>query len=298
MKVTHADIRSFAETEKLLADYFPLATDGTEIHDIAVGSSKVRVRSQVGEFEQIRERYEGFLVTDDNNFVPDFIVESNRHETLDMSEFPNITVVSDADNNTHYAFRWDFVSRIDVVNKRAELLMAPVAAPLSIDTIIRIATSFAAIHNGGFLVHSSCINRDGDAFMFCGVSGSGKSTMAKLSQERYRIFTDEMTLIEKQSDGYAAWGTPFWGEMQRSVHECAPLKGIFHLAKAEENSIEELPRAERIKELMRVIMCFGQEKILAERLLEQAIAFTAVVPFNRLHFKPDISVWDVINEKF
>ena len=276
MKLTHADKHSFSQIDQLLAEYFPLDEKGIETNNIAVGSSKIRVRNVEG----------------------DFVVESTRHPSLNMEDFTTISVVSDPDNNKHYVYRWDFVARIDIANRRAELLMAPIAHPMSIDTIVRIATSFAAIDNGGFLMHSSCINRDGDAFMFCGVSGSGKSTMARLSQERYQVFTDEMTLIEKQGDGYVAWGTPFWGDMQMSVHESAPLKGIFYLAQSQDNAIEELPRSERVKEMMRVIMCFGQEKVLAEKLLQQTIDFVSVVPFNRLHFRPEISVWDVINEKF
>ena len=49
---------------------------------------------------------------------------------------------------------------------------------------MNLYSSFIAYHNWGLLIHSSCVVNKGEAHIFSGHSGAGKSTAAKLSHPR------------------------------------------------------------------------------------------------------------------
>src|SRR5437773_8348802 len=58
------------------------------------------------------------------------------------------------------------------------------------------------------------IFRDGKAYIFTGRSGAGKSTVASLSPEG-SVLTDEISLLRREHGMWRAYGTPFWGELDR-----------------------------------------------------------------------------------
>ena len=148
-------------------------------------------------------------------------------------------------------------------------------------------------------MHSAAIATPDGAFMFCGVSGSGKSTIAKVSKEDYDLLTDEMTLIEKiEGDGYQVWGTPFWGEMQLSVNRNAPLRAICILEKAKANALETMSTSESLTEFMRTILYFAQNLELSQVLMNKSLEFLATVPLKKLCFLPEKSLWEAIHDHF
>jgi hypothetical protein len=135
-------------------------------------------------------------------------------------------------------------------------------------------------------------------FVFCGVSGSGKSTVAKLSRGTYDVLTDEMSLIERVEGGYRVWGTPFWGELQMSVNRSAPVRAVFLLTKAPFNSLSAVRASEGIAEFMRIILYFGQNLEVCERVLSASMEFVRKVTLRRLNFLPEASLWGVIRDEF
>jgi ABC-type multidrug transport system ATPase subunit len=53
--------------------------------------------------------------------------------------------------------------------------------PFSLDSVLRILHTLLLAREGGFLLHASSAIRNGSAFLFSGVSGAGKTTMARLA---------------------------------------------------------------------------------------------------------------------
>ncbi|HOO21620.1 MAG TPA: hypothetical protein PL011_09570 [Kiritimatiellia bacterium] len=285
----HLDLES---VDRLLDPYFPLASFDEQL-GLRVGSISVCARMPSGFLEILTPRYNGFMT--DRDF--DFHCEAARSDELDLSNYPNIVTQSLPGAQIHYVFRWDFIARIDLSKNYACILLSKVATPLCVDSIIRIATSFLSVARGGMLVHSASVMTDFGAFLFCGISRSGKSTVGKVSRDLYPLLTDEMTLIEKSGDGYQAWGTPFWGELQLSVNQSAPLRAAFLLSKSPVNAVEKIPLGEAMGGLMRTVMYFGQNLEVCNELLNVTLAFGQAVPIYRLQFLPDASFWEVIKNE-
>ncbi len=285
----HDDLDS---VDRILSKKFPL-NRFDDVLCIKVGSIAIQAQLPKGCLEVLIPRYEGFLWSGKH----DFLVEAENNSNLDLDEYKNILVKSRPGALIHYIFRWDFIARIDVSKKYACILIGPAGHPLAIDSIFRIATSFVAIEKGGFLLHSAAIISKGKAYIFAGVSGSGKSTIAKLSMDTKDVLTDEMTLIEKNADGYNVWGTPFWGELQMSRNAYAPLETVFILSQADYNAIVKLNTSIFIMEFMRVILFFGESYENYNTIINQVISFKDKVSIKELKFLPNESFWEVIDDK-
>jgi hypothetical protein len=279
--------------DQIFADRFPL-TKVKESFTVQVGQLGMNVSSNIEIQNILDQRYQGFLGSKEKLFN----IETDRID-LDLKHYRNILVQSRKSKNIHYIFRWDFVAKVDINNRISQLLMTEVGSPLCVDSILRIATSFLAIEKNGLLVHSGAIQSKGNnAYIFAGVSGSGKSTIAKISNDSREVITDEMTLVEKRNDSYYVSGTPFWGEMQVSKNISRPLNAIFILQQAKEHRIEEIPKTLAISDFMRTVMYFAQNQDAFSQVLEHVVNFLEKVPIYRLHFKPELALWELIDDQF
>jgi len=176
------------------------------------------------------------------------------------------------------------------------------ANPYSLDSVLRILHSLILAERGGFLLHAasaicpaSGVGSDGRAYLFSGVSGAGKTTMTRLAPPDVTLLTDEISYVRPRDGGYAAFGTPFAGELARSGENCtAPVIALFFLEQGPENRVDELPPADAVRRLMRNILFFAEDHKLVEKLLTTACDFVDRVPIRRLTFYPDARVWDVV----
>ena len=93
-------------------------------------------------------------------------------------------------------------------------------------------------------LHSSCIVKDGQAFLFLGESGTGKSTHTRLWQEHIPgsfLLNDDSPVISAGTDGIWVYGSPWSGKTPCYRTECYPLGGCIRLSQARENRMRRLP---------------------------------------------------------
>jgi len=235
----------------------------------------------------LRQRYDGFL-------------SSSRPEyELEFDVIP-AGPVSDDDVRVHrneegewILERGDFRACWDPRTGRGRVRQN--ANPYSLDSVLRIVHSMILAERGGFLLHAGSVICDGRACLFSGVSGAGKTTMTQLAPRDVTLLTDEISYLRPSASGYAAFGTPFAGELARPGENCsAPIAALFFLEKGPHNRVDELPSAEAVRRLMRNILFFAEDKRLVERLFATACDFVARVPIRRLTFYPDARVWDEV----
>ena len=169
------------------------------------------------------------------------------------------------------------------------------ANPYSIDAVLRIVHTLVLAREGGFLVHSASAVRNGKAFLFAGVSGAGKTTMARLAPPDAHVLTDEISYVRKETDGYFAYGTPFAGELARAGENLrAPLAAVYLLVQGSENRIEPLGAAEAARGLLTNILFFAEDAELVQGVFRSALEFVERVPVQRLTFVPDERVWELV----
>jgi hypothetical protein len=244
-------------------------------------------------FELLRQRYEGFL----SSSHPEFELEFDLAEGGAASD-DEVRVRRAGNNNKNTDWlieRGDFRARWDPRTGRGSVRQN--ANPYSLDSVLRILHSLILAGRGGFLLHSASAICDGRAYLFSGVSGAGKTTMTRLAPADIALLTDEISYVRPNANGYAAFGTPFAGELARpGENRTAPVAALFFLEQGLENRVDELPSAEAVRRLMRNILFFAEDQGLVEKLFATACDFAARVPIRRLTFYPDARVWDMVRD--
>jgi hypothetical protein len=147
----------------------------------------------------------------------------------------------------------------------------------------------------GCLLHSSCVVLDGQALAFFGVSGSGKSTIARLALDP--VLTDESLALLRNGGRWIAHTTPFWGDYDPgpSPVENAPLGGLFHLVKSQKDKVTRLTWQEAVRELSQSLMYQLSDPTYEAALFKQACSLASEVPCYRLEFRATIELWDSIS---
>jgi energy-coupling factor transporter ATP-binding protein EcfA2 len=154
--------------------------------------------------------------------------------------------------------------------------------------------SWKLLPETGFLLHAATVIRNGEAYVFFGRSGAGKSTVASLSPSG-SVFTDEISLLKRVDGEWRAFGTPFWGEFRADGTNCsAPLAGMFRLLQSPENRVESLGPAELVKALLPCVLFFSSRVDDHQRLLEILASTSREVSGYNLQFQKNRSFWEVI----
>ena len=191
--------------------------------------------------------------------------------------------------------RGDFQARWDPLTGRGRVQQS--LNPYALDSVLRILHSLVLTARGGFLLHAASAICDGQAYLFSGVSGAGKTTLTRLAPDSVTLLTDEISYVRPSPVGYSAHGTPFAGELAKvGENTIAPVSALFFLEKGPENRVDELPPAEAVRRLMRNILFFAEDRELVEKLLSTACDFVERVQVRRLTFYPDARVWDEIRK--
>ena len=255
---------------------------------VEIGAIPILLQPSDPEFcKLLAKRYAGF--------VNPFSEPAYRFEIqLDRAGEPSDEAAKVSWDGSLWRFqRGDFRATWDARTGRGWIRQCP--NPYSIDTVLRITHSLVLAEEGGFLVHAASAIRSGAAYLFAGVSGAGKTTMARLAPRDAVVLTDEISYVRRIASGYRAYGTPFAGELARSgANTSAPVEALYLLEQGPENRIEPMARKDAARALMRHILFFAHEEEMVARVFDSVLEFLSRVQVSRLIFTPDARVWELI----
>src|SRR5207249_11128453 len=104
-----------------------------------------------------------------------------------------------------------------------------ISEEVSIESFWRILYSLALVEAHGLVVHAASLVKDGRAYLFSGRSGSGKTTVARLSADA-TLLSDELSIVRMSGGSAVCFGTPFRGELALAGEaRAAPLVGMYFL---------------------------------------------------------------------
>lgn len=256
---------------------------------VEIGGLPIRFHCDSAAFlRQIRERYAGYVAPSDSARF-DFEIELASPDAVSGDE--DVCV-------TYQAGRWlmqrgDFRAEWNPGTARGRIRQA--ISPYSLDSVLRIVHTLLLARQGGFLLHASSAIRNGRAFLFSGISGAGKTTMARLAPADAALLTDEISYVIRRKGAYFAVGTPFYGELARpGENREAPIEGVYLLAKGPKNTVEPIPGPDAVRGLMSNILFFARDPHFVKSVFDSAFDFAGQVPVRRLTFAPDSSVWELI----
>jgi hypothetical protein len=169
-----------------------------------------------------------------------------------------------------------------------------------VDYFLRVAYALLAFEVGGMMFHTAGIVRKGKAHLFFGHSGSGKTTVSRVS-DTDTILNDDLLILLPQSGRdqakfkWMAYSTPFWNPTQvQPTRESAPVVGIYRLVQDQDVFLEPMGSGQALAEMISNIPVIPDDPARGTELLNRGTTFLKEVPAYRLHFLPDNSFWDVI----
>jgi hypothetical protein len=164
-----------------------------------------------------------------------------------------------------------------------------------IEYCLRIIYALLAFQQGGLLVHGAGLVQQGRALIFFGHSGSGKTTVARLSPQA-ALLNDDLVLLLPHAEGWHVHATPFWNPTQaaRPTPGAAPLAALLRLVQAPRVTLEVLSPAQAAAELLACVPMLPGSITYSRAVTALVLRMLHHIPAYRLHFLPDASFWQVV----
>jgi hypothetical protein len=147
---------------------------------------------------------------------------------------------------------------------------------------------YLTVISGDTMIHGSGVNYKGNGYLFSGISGKGKTTMAKLwDNHGAEIIHDDRLIIRKTTTGYSMYNTPVY---RNDEPRKSDISTIFLIGHGAENEIIPVRGASAISMVMANCIQHNWDPGIIKGLIETISQICATIPVYRLLFKPDSSI--------
>jgi hypothetical protein len=153
---------------------------------------------------------------------------------------------------------------------------------------------YLTVINGDIMIHASGVNNLGRGYLFSGVSGKGKTTMANLWKDTAaKVIHDDRLIIRNTGSGYKMYNTPVYDNDEPLE---SPLNKIFIIEHGIDNLLVPLREATAVSHVMANCIQHNWNHEIIAKLLGSTAIMCGTIPVFKLSFKPDRSVIDNILE--
>ena len=153
---------------------------------------------------------------------------------------------------------------------------------------------YLTVIHGDILIHASGMNYAQRGYLFSGVSGKGKTTMARLWDDSgATIIHDDRLIIRKKGSGYAMFNTPVYSN---DIPREARLDRIYIIEHGGTNRMIPVRGAESVSLIVANCIQHNWNNENIARLLGAVSVMSESIPVARLYFRPDRNIIDFIIE--
>lgn len=157
-------------------------------------------------------------------------------------------------------------------------------------SMLRIVFAQAIIPHGGLSMHSSVVVNEGQAFMFMGKSGTGKSTHSRLWLNHIEgswLLNDDNPIVRVTGEDVVVYGSPWSGKTPCYRNESAPVAGIVRLRQAPRNRFRVCEDIAAFSAVLPGCSVLRQDMRLHEAMCETLAALTELTLVGELECLPD-----------
>jgi hypothetical protein len=189
-----------------------------------------------------------------------------------------------------------FRGKIDLKARRASLSLASPDPIADLDYFLRVLYALLFFQTGGLLFHSAGILRRGKVYLFFGHSGSGKSTVARLSPGDITL-NDDLVGLLPAAGSWMVHATPFGDPSARSTGGAGQglLAALLRLVQDQAVFLERMQSGQALAEVVSNIPVIPADPRMGPAVLARGQALLSAAPAYRLHFRPNPTFWEVID---
>ena len=238
----------------------------------------------------LQQRYRSFLSLNQPLHVVEF-------HTRKVNRPPNLFDIPVQFHNDGLSLATKrYKGQIDLQASQAILSVESFSPADDIEYFLRMVYSLLIFERGGMLFHSAAIVRENHAYLFFGLSGSGKTTAARLSGD-YLVLNDDLVALIDCDTHWQVFGTPFWNPSQaKPSASSAPLHMLLRLVQDQQVYVEPLTPAQGMAEMITSVPLINANPSRTPELVSRCQKLMESVPVYRLHFRKDNTFWKVITD--
>lgn len=216
-------------------------------------------------------RHHDFNKSSDDQF-PEIVFHNNR-----------VTVVSDGYNGV-----------IFIADRCAELEVMAKQPQIAIDYFLRVVSAITVFIDGGFLFHAAGIRKNNKGYAFFGHSGSGKTTVCRLSVHA-DVLNDDLICLMPAHPNWQIFSTPFTNPTQiHPMNRNAKLHGLFFLVQAEHEELQPMSASRAVSNILANVPIIPLSSELTPQLISRIQKLVQNHQPYSLFFRPEPAFWNLI----
>jgi len=153
---------------------------------------------------------------------------------------------------------------------------------------------YLTVMNGDIMIHASGLNHAGKGYLFSGVSGKGKTTLARLwDNAGGKVIHDDRLILRRNGDKYTMFNTPVY---VNDTPTSSPLTRIFLIEHGKDNTMIPVTGASAVSLMLANCIQHNWNPEIIARLMGAVSIMCSEVSVVKLMFRPDRSIIDHIME--